>query len=179
MASKEDGNSSLSSTGAHTPNVEDTDLALDPKVSVVSATPQPIYEYERVDLERNREISTGTEPTQNILSEYKCSRTSDGTLPRRVLHLKDRRSDSFSGHPFASHKHSKTSCDIAKETDLENETARQIVPSLEKEVPDGESRPDSKLVDWYGPDDPENPMNWSKVKKLQTVLFASMITLIT
>jgi hypothetical protein len=41
---------------------------------------------------------------------------------------------------------------------------------------DGGKDPD--IVDWDGPNDPENPLNWSRAKKWTTVSIISIITLI-
>jgi hypothetical protein len=39
--------------------------------------------------------------------------------------------------------------------------------------------PDTKdnIVDWDGPDDPQNPMNWPSWKRLLQVIFASVFLL--
>jgi hypothetical protein len=37
---------------------------------------------------------------------------------------------------------------------------------------------DPDIVDWDGPNDPENPLNWSRAKKWTTVSIISIITLI-
>jgi hypothetical protein len=38
---------------------------------------------------------------------------------------------------------------------------------------------DQNVVDWDGPDDPENPLNWSSGKKWANIVTISSITLIT
>src|SRR5689334_8629007 len=38
---------------------------------------------------------------------------------------------------------------------------------------------DSDLVDWDGPDDPQNPMNWPQAKKWTLVACLSGVTLVT
>lgn len=35
----------------------------------------------------------------------------------------------------------------------------------------------SNAVDWVGPDDPANPLNWPKVKKNMHIIFVSIFTL--
>jgi hypothetical protein len=35
------------------------------------------------------------------------------------------------------------------------------------------------LVDWDGENDPENPLNWSKSKRISQVILVSAITLVT
>lgn len=41
-----------------------------------------------------------------------------------------------------------------------------------------EPRADPNIVDWDGPDDPANPLNWSKPIRLRQVALISLITLI-
>lgn len=44
----------------------------------------------------------------------------------------------------------------------------------------GESLPkDPNVVDWDGPEDPENPLNWPTSKKLAAIAIVSMITLLS
>jgi hypothetical protein len=38
---------------------------------------------------------------------------------------------------------------------------------------------DPNIVNWDGPDDPENPMNWSPQKKIMAVTIVSFITFLT
>ena len=38
---------------------------------------------------------------------------------------------------------------------------------------------DPNVVDWDGPDDPENPMNWSDKKKWLNIATLSVLTLVT
>jgi hypothetical protein len=38
---------------------------------------------------------------------------------------------------------------------------------------------DPNIVDWDGPDDPENPKNWATRKKVMAVGMASMITFLS
>lgn len=42
-----------------------------------------------------------------------------------------------------------------------------------------ETELDPNIVDWDGPDDPENPMNWPTWRKLVSVGIVSAITFIT
>ncbi|KAI9746350.1 MAG: hypothetical protein M1818_000062 [Claussenomyces sp. TS43310] len=39
-------------------------------------------------------------------------------------------------------------------------------PNVNQVHPNGDKREDVYLVDWYGPEDPENPQNWSNSRKL-------------
>jgi hypothetical protein len=42
-----------------------------------------------------------------------------------------------------------------------------------------EAEEDENVVDWDSPDDPENPLNWSRGKKWANIVTVSIITLIT
>lgn len=50
---------------------------------------------------------------------------------------------------------------------------------VEKAEKDGPPPPDLNIVDWDGPDDPENPMNWTNGLKWGIVATISAITFIT
>jgi hypothetical protein len=53
------------------------------------------------------------------------------------------------------------------------------------ETQDGENRQeeeaprDPNIVDWDGPDDPENPLNWTTKRKASATLSISLITFLT
>jgi len=51
-----------------------------------------------------------------------------------------------------------------------NATATELKP---------ESIHDPNIVDWDGPDDPENPLNWTKRKKVNATVSIALITLLT
>lgn len=38
--------------------------------------------------------------------------------------------------------------------------------------------PDDNIVDWDGPDDPENPLRWSKTKKNVHIVIVSIFALV-
>lgn len=63
------------------------------------------------------------------------------------------------------------------QTDLE----RGVSPNPDvTALPDGNTQPrDPNIVDWEGPDDPENPLNWPFKKKMVTTVIISTITLVT
>lgn len=60
-------------------------------------------------------------------------------------------------------------------------------PEAQLEVPSEAKDPnnataterDPNLVDWDGPNDPENPMNWKKSKKIISIGTISFITLLS
>ncbi|KAG9502268.1 hypothetical protein J7337_005094 [Fusarium musae] len=60
--------------------------------------------------------------------------------------------------------------------------ATNIKPDAEKgTTQDGEGSPtpDPNVVDWSGPDDPQNPRNWSKAYKLTNIIVISLSVLYT
>ena len=44
---------------------------------------------------------------------------------------------------------------------------------------EGQLLNDSDIVDWNGPDDPENPMNWRKWKKTATIVLLCGVRMVT
>ena len=62
--------------------------------------------------------------------------------------------------------------DVEKQTDLNN-SALDIAAHDEKALQD------PNIVDWDGPDDPENPLNWSSSKKLAAMTIVSLVTMLS
>lgn len=54
-------------------------------------------------------------------------------------------------------------------TDIEKQDFEQAV----------EEPRDPNIVDWDGPDDPENPLNWTTKKKVSATISIALITLLT
>lgn len=63
---------------------------------------------------------------------------------------------------------------IPDKQDLDLETGSTDINS---QAPQSSTDPD--VVDWNGPDDPKNPMNWPPRKKNTIVALISLITFIT
>lgn len=66
----------------------------------------------------------------------------------------------------------------------DNISGRHPTPSTAKDIEllekdAGSKTQDGDIVDWDGPDDPENPMNWSNNKKWLNVVLISALTLVT
>ena len=77
------------------------------------------------------------------------------------------------------------SCTMETRTDTEDVPQEQAadVENGPTEVdfaklPTGESH-DPNIVDWDGPDDPNNPVNWSMKKKVAATVVISSITFVT
>ncbi|TVY42954.1 MFS transporter [Lachnellula subtilissima] len=65
-----------------------------------------------------------------------------------------------------------------EEEDLEKSTRSISHLHSEKDNESGQKPLDPNIVDWDGPDDPANPMNWSKFKRIGHVALISTFTLI-
>ncbi|KAH9862034.1 hypothetical protein IAQ61_010236 [Plenodomus lingam] len=61
--------------------------------------------------------------------------------------------------------------------DIEKDAGSSLTKA--EENPEEEPERDPNIVDFDGPDDPEDPMNWSNTKKWGTVLLVSAITFLT
>lgn len=70
---------------------------------------------------------------------------------------------------------------IVNERDVDLEKGNQPEAGLEKakSARSNRSRRDSKVVNWNGPDDPENPKNWPNKKKWAATVTVSLFTFIS
>lgn len=65
------------------------------------------------------------------------------------------------------------------DTDIEKASSHSINPASAENEADSSTPEDSNIVSWDGPDDPENPMNWTAKKKFINVATVSLITFLT
>jgi hypothetical protein len=64
--------------------------------------------------------------------------------------------------------------------DVEKQDIKQDNFDSEDQMPSKTgSTTDPNIVDWDGPDDPENPMNWPTSKKIANIGLVSLITLLS
>ncbi|KAJ4515578.1 GTPase-activating protein [Exophiala dermatitidis] len=56
------------------------------------------------------------------------------------------------------------------------EDGEQIVNIASNQKVDPEKGRDADIVDWYGPDDPENPRNWGRIKKFWVTFEICLLT---
>jgi hypothetical protein len=64
--------------------------------------------------------------------------------------------------------------------DVEKQDIKQNTFDSEDQMPSKTgSTNDPNIVDWDGPDDPENPMNWPTSKKIASIGLVSLITLLS
>ena len=79
--------------------------------------------------------------------------------------------------PAPGEKGTPTSSTLEKEIDLE---AGHRSDNSDKKEPDiNQTEVDLNIVDWDGPNDPQNPINWSEKLKWANVAVISSITFIT
>lgn len=64
---------------------------------------------------------------------------------------------------------------VPEETGSDEEADLEAAPVKEEATPET----DPNVVDWDGPNDPENPMNWSEKKKWLNIATLSILTLVT
>ena len=63
------------------------------------------------------------------------------------------------------------------ERDVENQSHHE---SNRLDIATPEKAPkDPNIVNWDGPDDPENPLNWSSAKKFGAISIVSLITMLS
>jgi hypothetical protein len=65
---------------------------------------------------------------------------------------------------------------IAPTVDVQNKDLETGSTSVDLEEP---SPRDPNIVDWDGPNDPANPQNWPRKKKVITVVLVSSVTFVT
>ncbi|KAF5589773.1 major facilitator superfamily domain-containing protein [Fusarium pseudoanthophilum] len=90
---------------------------------------------------------------------------------------------SFDATVEGSNGHRKeSSTDRQRGTNSDDTHATNVKSDAEKgatETGEGPPAPDPNIVDWSGPDDPENPRNWSKAYKLTNIIVISLSVLYT
>ena len=84
---------------------------------------------------------------------------------------------STSAIPAPNGKRTPTSSDFEQEVDLE---AGHHSEDFDKKEPETvKTEVDSNIVDWDGPDDPKNPINWSEKLKWANIAVIASITFLT
>ena len=151
------------------------------------ASEQPVHDLEQINLEHLEAKDRNSLP-----EEYTYSRSGDGTMPHRVLHLRSMSSGTGSG-PLESYDGTDAGSSEARPYTGNNSSAGELFNQKhdQSKTTNGYHSPlqslqshtltieDSNVVDWDGPSDPENPMNWSTSKKNIAVAMASIITFVT
>ena len=83
-----------------------------------------------------------------------------------------RRSTSTSQRDESTYSH-----DVEKQGDV-NDSALDIA-THDIATRDEKALQDPNIVDWDGPDDPENPLNWASSKKLAAMTIVSLVTMLS
>lgn len=155
-----------------TPIVEDKQLAFEDVPSLPTANDQrrSSYEFHQVALHNSDHSGADPEKRGPVPEEYRLSRTEGGVLPKRVLHSRGP-SDVEFNLDGAHDTTSAANTDVEKEAGSETSSVPSRSPAREKQDPN--------IIDWDGPDDPADPMNWKTSQKTATISLASVITFIT
>lgn len=87
-------------------------------------------------------------------------------------------SQDFRGADYSTHsKHTNKHEDATYKHDLEHQSCHGNDYS---DTATHEKAPkDPNVVDWDGPDDPANPMNWTSAKKVAAIAIVSLITFLS
>ncbi|KAF2710442.1 MFS general substrate transporter [Pleomassaria siparia CBS 279.74] len=73
-----------------------------------------------------------------------------------------------------------TTDDIEKGVRSTRASTRSDAVTLHEDTPaPAQEEADANIVDWDGPDDPENPMNWPTSKKWRLIFVLALVTLVT
>ncbi|KAF3400339.1 hypothetical protein DPV78_005579 [Talaromyces pinophilus] len=92
------------------------------------------------------------------------------TIPSNFQESNGERQNTFDPSPSRSRRSSDTK---AEEQDLEKEAGFTAPASSKEAAPEK----DPNLVEWEGPDDPENPQNFSYARKWTITMFLSSLTI--
>lgn len=86
----------------------------------------------------------------------------------------------------SKHAHAPSSLDAEKgvqsaaiSTNSDERTLAGDSSRGEEAAVEAEAEQDPDIVDWDGPDDPENPLNWPARKKWTLILILAAVTLVT
>lgn len=76
-------------------------------------------------------------------------------------------------HPYESSP--RDSVRLSQDIEKQPHPARTQLDTADEE----KAPRDPNVVDWEGPDDPSNPMNWSSSKKIASIGLVSLITMLS
>ncbi|KAJ4348127.1 uncharacterized protein N0V89_009499 [Didymosphaeria variabile] len=117
------------------------------------------------------------QPTRSEIIELAVAEGHDADIPGNAGSI--HQVPSHTSTPRSKHQNhdpKKPSAE-AMDKDIEKGSTAESILSEEAVVDSNEDDPN--VVSWDGPDDPENPMNWSYTKKWGTVCLISAITFLT
>jgi len=113
-------------------------------------------------------------PTHNEVEELAVAEGHDADIPTNLGVLDHSEKSSVTSKHMLNVDHRidlEKNVDSSKGTSLSEETVEETAAQGEQEDPD--------IVWWDGPDDNQNPMNWSPARKWGAVVIVSVITLLT
>lgn len=131
---------------------------------------------------RQHELHSQNSPTKRspaIPQEYRISRSPDGALPQRVLQLQSWNDGDTTDYYTESDLEKGVMSDSELEKDGPVVTSSKVVPTLVATEVLETKEIDPNVVDWDGPDDPQNPMNWTTKRKWGVIAVLSSITFVT
>lgn len=117
-------------------------------------------------------------PTRSEIIELAAAEGHDADIPSNagsIYQVPSHRSTPRSMH--RNHESEKKSTAAAVDNDIEKGITAESLSSDDEAVDSNEDDPN--VVWWDGPDDPQNPINWSYTKKWGTVCLVSAITFLT
>ncbi|KAF2121940.1 major facilitator superfamily domain-containing protein [Lophiotrema nucula] len=109
-------------------------------------------------------------PTREEIIQLAFQEGHDADIPSNTGSIKD-----FEKDPI---NEKLSNLDFDKDIEKGAPDRSESLSSVE-EADDAASQQDPNIVDWDGPDDPQNPMNWTFNKKWGTVILVSAITFLT
>lgn len=113
-------------------------------------------------------------PTKSEIIKLAAFEGHDADIPTNAGSL---RSVATHASVHRLHAHELKDTSIAMEKDIEKDGGTPSASSIDE--PQEETETDPNIVDFDGPDDPENPLNWSTKKKWGMVTLVSAITFLT
>ena len=125
----------------------------------------------------NRQLEHGYIDCSPIYIFFQLEYTLDG--PPIHSRLFDERLRNYTvGDPKSSLYHTKSNMSESADSKDRCDVEKQPVSDHQVMTAD-KSTKDPKVVDWDGPDDPENPMNWPTSKKVTAIGLVSLITVLS
>lgn len=113
-------------------------------------------------------------PTRSETIELAIAEGHDADIPSNAGSIYQ--VPSHTSTPRSMHHVADEPSTAAVDKDIENGIATS---SLSSDDGVDSNKDDPNIVGWDGPDDPQNPMNWSHTKKWGTVVLVSAITFLT
>src|SRR5262245_58056722 len=114
-------------------------------------------------------------PTRSEIIELAIAEGHDADIPSNAGSIRQIPSNT----PAPPHKYNdpEKTAPLAFDKDIEKVERGSI--SSGEDVIEETSEDDPNIVFWDGPDDPQNPMNWSAQRKWGTVVLVSAVTFLT